>query len=395
MSPLLFLASLALAQDADYDRLFGGEAAPAAANTAAELPANGWAWPALLAGAGVVAAWQLRKKVQSTGAQAGMRVVQRQVVGDKSSLILVEVDDGKGNARRLLLGSSPGGVALVQDLGANELAEAVVELAPVLAPEPASAEPAVAPAARARVDAFARVLDEVMEERGLDTPPAAPDFDENGFFASRPAPSTGRFFTEEDLAPAVPAQVEEPKRALRPIAPSVPPPVAVAPRPLPMPAPRVTRAAVPAPAPAAEEPRKSLVALLGGKAEAAPRGRVFSAAGTVAPVPTVPVAATLPGVAPVVAAPTVAAAAPVLAAAPVRVGPPLQDPRLLAPPQPLRLAPAPGTPEPPLPSTRDLLARLSQREQHRATGTETARARSASLDDRVRRFEKVVAEGRR
>ncbi|MBM4369816.1 MAG: hypothetical protein FJ102_26635, partial [Deltaproteobacteria bacterium] len=52
-------------------------------------------------------------------------------------------------------------------------------------------------------------------------------------------------------------------------------------------------------------------------------------------------------------------------------------------------------PEPPIPSTRDLLARLAQREQQRATGTDAARARSATLDDRVRRFEKVVAEGRR
>ncbi len=68
---------------------------------------------------------------------------------------------------------------------------------------------------------------------------------------------------------------------------------------------------------------------------------------------------------------------------------------MLAPPAPLALVPAAGAPEAPVPSTRDLLARLAQREQARATGTHGAPARSPSLDDRLRRFEAVVAEGGR
>ncbi|MBM4390355.1 MAG: flagellar biosynthetic protein FliO, partial [Deltaproteobacteria bacterium] len=258
MSPLLFLASMAIAQDADYNRLFGAEAAPASASAPAELPASGWAWPALLAGAGVAAAWQLRKKVHANAAQVGMRVVQREVVGDKSSLILVEVDDGKGNARRLLLGSSPGGVALVQDLGANEAAEVEAQVMATAAPAPmveaAPEEPAAAPVARARVDAFARVLDGVMEERSRENAAPTSEFDENAFFASRPAQNAGRFFTEEDLAPLATAAPEAPPRELRPIAPVVPSPVALVPRPLPTPAPRTSRAASAPVLPAADAP---------------------------------------------------------------------------------------------------------------------------------------------
>lgn len=443
MSPLILLATLGWAQDASYDRLFGPEATEAAQAGESTIPAGGWAWPALLAGAGVAAAWHLRRKALAGDASLGMKVLQRQVLGDKSSLVLVEVADGHGGARRLLLGSSPTGVALVQDLGERvEEAPVAPELAHAAPFAPgANGQPARAPAvtkgpataaSRARIDAFARVLDEVMEERGLDDAeptrpaPSEPSFDEHEFFASAPTTRGARFFSEDDLAEEATSEPALGAVAV-PAAPRGPVPVAAAP---PVLAPVAPRARVPAPAavpvsravasaapppsptasPAAPTPeRRGLVALLGGKAVESPRGRVFSASGVSQPVnktshgaPPRPPARSADGApqerpafvaAPVSLPP---AAATPASPAPVRVGPPLQDPRLLAAPAPLALVPDPGAPEAPVPSTRELLARLAQREQARATGTHGAPSRSASLDDRLRRFEAVVAEaGRR
>ena len=219
MIPVLFLAAIASADPA-YDRLFGGAEAATSAAPAGELPAGSFAWPALLAGAGIAAAWQLRKKALAGPTQSGMRVVQRQVVGDKNTLLLVEVDDGAGGQRRLLLGSSQTGLALVQDLGAAAATAREVETFTDALPEVENQAPAARPiAAQVRVQAaaFAEVLDEVLTERGIDRDDVA-ELDEEAVasdFFRAGTPSRQQFFTEDDLA-AETDEVPEPIVQRRP-----------------------------------------------------------------------------------------------------------------------------------------------------------------------------------
>lgn len=370
MIPVLFLAAMASADPA-YDRLFGGDAATAEASPAAELPAGGFVWPALLAGAGIAAAWQLRKKALGGTSQSGMRIVQRQVVGDKNSLLLVEVDDGAGGQRRLLLGSSQAGLALVQDLGpaggaprsfetfTDALPEVETETfsprtasAPYQNLSPQAATPSARPnAAQVRVQAaaFAEVLDEVMSERGLD--PAvdsdesvADEFfgrdesgpygrdesgaygrdesgangrDESGPFSAGNQANRQRFFTEDDLAPEgedeIPAPVVRRRtaavaRELRPAPPSPVAPIRGEPPVRQTPVRHEAVAATVQP-----EPVQGLRAILGGRSSAQlpANARIVSSYGTTRNVTAESVpAADHHAATPIVALPPMAAAAP-------------------------------------------------------------------------------------
>jgi hypothetical protein len=212
VSPLLFLAAMAFAQgpEGQFDRLFTAEGATPAAAAAepGAVPAGGWAWPALLSGGGLLAAWQLRKRTVN-GAPADMRVVQRQALGDKSALVLVEVPDASGGTRRLLLGSANGSLSLLNDLGLagapraevaipipveDEPAVPAAPVAELAAPDPVEAPPASTTLAPA--DDFARMLGEVLDER---RPAAGPS----------PAVPEGRFFAADDLAPPPDRSTEE------------------------------------------------------------------------------------------------------------------------------------------------------------------------------------------
>lgn len=141
MNALLLLSSLAFgdAPEPTFQRLFadGTEAAAgeiAGASAEPGVPASGWAWPALLSGAGLVAAWQLRKRAGLASTDS-MRVIQRQVLGDKTTLVLVEVQDGQGATRRLLVGSANGALNLINDLGVVSVAAAPsASLADIAAP---------------------------------------------------------------------------------------------------------------------------------------------------------------------------------------------------------------------------------------------------------------------
>jgi flagellar biogenesis protein FliO len=491
MMPLLLALSAAMADpggdssanqagaDPAFDRLFGGDAA-AQTIDASEAPAGGFAWPALLAGAGIAAAWHLRKKALNTGNTAGMRVVQRQSFGDRSSLLLVEVDDGQGGTRRLLVGSGQGGLNLVQDLGltapapdtntprvtdsfAAELDAA--DLGRATQPGTRSAGPALPAAApnaaaiRQQAADFSNLLDDVLAERGLGaTPAAAPvntivgagpptgDMDDddtlaNDFFRVGATAARGRFFTEDDLAPAaesietaepargparVAAAITAPAAALPPAPPTIPAPAAIAPTaaaalwpPLPTGnsasptfAPAALwppNASISQPIPAANAANPGLRAIVGGRNPEAP-ARVINAEAPRNPGLATLVKARVPaGETPrAVEIPVSAAPAPVTnppAIAPISersiVGPPLQDPILLAQPASAVAAPSvpaltvarsPAFPPPPAPSALDAArARL----QKMASASQPPAPRPTEFDHLVRRFDAAVAGGKR
>lgn len=150
MTALLLVASLAYGQESvTYDRLFGPEAdAPQAADApppAPELPV--WAWPAALLAVG--GAFALRWKVgRATAPAAPIRVLSRQPLGDRSALVLIDVEDADGERRRLLVGTGPGAPSLVADLGA------------VLPPAEAAPRNLAEPAPR-------NIAEEILAERGL------------------------------------------------------------------------------------------------------------------------------------------------------------------------------------------------------------------------------------
>lgn len=395
MNALLLLSSLAFgdAPEPTFQRLFAGGTEAAAgeiAGASAEpgVPASGWAWPALLSGAGLVAAWQLRKRAGLASTDS-MRVIQRQVLGDKTTLVLVEVQDGQGATRRLLVGSANGALNLINDLG---VVSAPVATPAAIAPgavaipshdddyefEAMLAAPPAAPVLveDERVDAFARMLDEVLEERGA------------GSAATSPAPvsaSNGRFFSDEDLAspeaepevqPAPAPRATRPRFTVRtaPVAqapaawePKVLAPIAVAPivaAPI---------AAAPAPRAAAPVVKAGIAALVKGtlpakgatpavKTEAAPHASIAPPVAAPAPAPAFLTAfAPTPAFAPPVATPAPATLAP--AAAERRlVGPPLRDPRLTVAAEGPRLRLANAKPQPaieaPIPSVPELVQRL-------------------------------------
>lgn len=427
MIPVLLLAAMASA-DPSYDRLFGGESAGVAAAPAEALPPSGFAWPALLAAGGVVAAWQLRKKALAGSAASGMRVIQRQVVGEKNSLLLVEVDDGSGGHRRLLLGSSQAGLALVQDLGAGHAESASpltfnapipeIESAPAAAAPPARSAPDRATVARpsasqikVQANAFADVLDEVLTERGIELDEVQANEDDNlaqDFFRAGAPAARGRFFTEDDLADEQAIADEPPKpvilRREPPVKAATAPVVAAPLRPAPVQAREIPAAPpswAPAPAPAAA-PNAGLRAILGGRtnAQLPANARIVSSYGNHR-VNGNEAANESTGSVATPAAPSVLVQVPAAVAhvevpvAPARtlVGPPLANPILLAAEPVQRAAPRTATlPPAPAPTALDASrARL----QRLAQAVKPTEERPADLDHLLRRFDAVAAGGRR
>ena len=118
---ILALLMGATAEDPAFERLFGAEPTPADPAVAQapqpgppEVPA--WALPGgigLAAFGGAVWMWKSRRQQ----AIAPLTVLQRQSIGDRSSLVLIEVVTGDGEHRRLLVGTGAGVPALVADLG--------------------------------------------------------------------------------------------------------------------------------------------------------------------------------------------------------------------------------------------------------------------------------------
>lgn len=193
MNALLLLSSLAFGDPPEptYQRLFAAEplaAAPAleAMPESAPMPTSGWAWPALLSGVGLVAAWQLRKRAQSA-TPADLRIVQRHSLGDKSSLMVVEVQDASGATRRLLLGTAGNGINLLNDLGV--VAATGSQAVSIPADDDGDYEASAPTAAPARVHEFHDLLQEVLTERQPDEVPAS--------IGELPRP---RYFSPDDLA---------------------------------------------------------------------------------------------------------------------------------------------------------------------------------------------------
>jgi hypothetical protein len=266
MIAALLVAAVAWAGEAvTYDRLFGPEAPPVAAEAPAvvasgdaladlgetEAPAvPNWIWPAGIGAMGLFAASRLRQPTRLTTPPA-VQVVTRQSLGDKAALIVVEVTDADGDRRRLLVGTGAGAPALVADLGQAQAAEPAVAAASparstrfvdsldALLPQQAPAPMAGHAAAAARVRrapappppsyaAAARTAlprpNRIAPEDILDTPAepvrvAAPRsralaaFEAHG--ASRPAPA--RVEVSASRSPAARAQAMRPRPAQVPV----------------------------------------------------------------------------------------------------------------------------------------------------------------------------------
>ena len=118
---ILALPMWALAGEGDssattYDRLFGPEP------EAVVAPAPASEWPKLAAlgllGAGALGAvWLKKRQPASRGVDPALRVVARQVIGDKTTLVLVDVEEPDGGRRRILVGTGNGAPVLISDLG--------------------------------------------------------------------------------------------------------------------------------------------------------------------------------------------------------------------------------------------------------------------------------------
>jgi hypothetical protein len=147
IAALLLVATLARADEvATYDRLFGAEdAAPAESVERAELPSP-WrlAGPAALAVIGLAGAYWLKKKGPAVTGARPLAVVWRQPLGDRGTLVLVEVLDADGETRRLLIGTGGGPPSLVADLGTCLSVEVYADM-PAVSPEVASVSTVAAP----------------------------------------------------------------------------------------------------------------------------------------------------------------------------------------------------------------------------------------------------------
>lgn len=231
----LFWGVAAADDDPTYDRLFGADATVEAAPVEEGPAVPTWIWPASLLGLGLVAATRLRRSALDAKVGA-MKVLDRQVLGDRSTLLVVEVQDSSGEKRRLLIGTGSGAPALVADLGAVGAPvravteappsdpEAVIEPELILDPEledPELDDEDPSPFA-------VNLAEEILAERGTADDVLEPELDEfvddedeeplfktpyiaplppepppKKAVAAAPAPKKAapRYFTDEDLAP--------------------------------------------------------------------------------------------------------------------------------------------------------------------------------------------------
>lgn len=186
---LALLLSVALAappvtEAGTYDRLFAETEAVATAPVPVEEPGPsvpGWVVPVLLmSGCLGWLLWQRRKLNKPAVASPALRIVQRQSLGDRNSIVLVEVIEPSGETRRLLVGSGSAAPVLLADLG----------LAAMM--EPAAEVPANVPHF---VEERAPVKPEIKAESSLRSPPpkTAPE-----------SPRSRRAFEEEEEEEVLP-----------------------------------------------------------------------------------------------------------------------------------------------------------------------------------------------
>ncbi len=185
------LVLAAAAGDADFERLFGplpapeADVAPVAAAdpvgaTSAPVVSNeagvavgytptpyqppevpGWALALGVLGLGGSALFWMKRRADSVRA-APLTVLHRQAIGDRSSLVLVEVATGDGERRRLLIGTGGGAPTLVSDLGGGF--DDVADTAPAK-PTPVSAPVAPQTEADRAAARAANIAEEVLNER--------------------------------------------------------------------------------------------------------------------------------------------------------------------------------------------------------------------------------------
>lgn len=176
------LVLAAAAADTDFDRLFGAtpaaepvevtQEAPAVATASPAGPSTGgpdayappeipgWAFSVGALGLGGMAMLWLKKRA-SASAAAPLTVLHRQPIGDRSSLVLIEVMTPDGERRRLLIGTGGGVPSLVSDLGGgfDDLVGAnQARTAP-------TAPPAVPVAPLSAAQRAANIAEEVLNER--------------------------------------------------------------------------------------------------------------------------------------------------------------------------------------------------------------------------------------
>jgi len=120
----LALAGEPVTEESTYNRLFQEGSPPSGETAPLDEPGvsiGSWIIPILmLVGAGTFLLWQ-RQKLGNLP-QSTLRVLHRQPIGDRTSVVLLEVPDQDGEVRRLLIGTSPGAPVLLADLGFSETA---------------------------------------------------------------------------------------------------------------------------------------------------------------------------------------------------------------------------------------------------------------------------------
>ena len=159
MIALVLLARLAVAEDPQtYERLFGEEPAAAAETNPAGVDGGApspWklVGPAALGVACLLLAWRMRARGVFLGAGKQLEILSRHPLGDRNSLVLLEVIDADGERRRLLVGTGAGAPSLVADLGQVAL--------------PVGSD--VGPAVPVAIGASKSIADEVLAERRSDS----------------------------------------------------------------------------------------------------------------------------------------------------------------------------------------------------------------------------------